>query len=194
MSRGGRGTPLLTAGGQTCISRAGAMAPSPASAYGMSCMRPAVFPRPQSTVASSLRAAPLPGLVLCAQEDETLRKRIKSYGLNNWGMVADGLPGRSGKSCSERCVLTSVARPRVPVPKQLLQHKAPCHCAAAAAPRTGHEPNRHPQRQSIPTPLLMSCRWRIYLTPGVKRPTQEPFNEYEVAVIYLVSHAGQFCC
>lgn len=38
------------------------------------------------------------------QEDEVLRKRIKSYGLNNWGMVADGLPGRSGKSCSERCV------------------------------------------------------------------------------------------
>jgi hypothetical protein len=66
----------------------------------------------------------------CTQEDEILRKRIKSYGLNNWGMVADGLPGRSGKSCSER--------------------------------------------------------WRIYLTPGVKRPTQEPFNEYEVAVIYLV--------
>lgn len=34
--------------------------------------------------------------------------------------------------------------------------------------------------------VLWSCRWRIYLTPGVKRPTQEPFNEYEVAVIYLV--------
>jgi hypothetical protein len=41
---------------------------------------------------------------ITTQEDETLRKRIKSYGLNNWGMVADGLPGRSGKSCSERCV------------------------------------------------------------------------------------------
>lgn len=68
--------------------------------------------------------------ILLTQEDEILRKRIKSYGLNNWGMVADGLPGRSGKSCSER--------------------------------------------------------WRIYLIPGVKRPTQEPFNEYEVAVIYLV--------
>jgi hypothetical protein len=46
-------------------------------------------------------------MFLMLQEDEILRKRIKSYGLNNWGMVADGLPGRSGKSCSERCALRS---------------------------------------------------------------------------------------
>lgn len=38
---------------------------------------------------------------------------------------------------------------------------------------------------------VSACRWRIYLTPGVKRPTMEPFNEYEVAVIYLVGHVGQ---
>jgi hypothetical protein len=39
----------------------------------------------------------------------------------------------------------------------------------------------------VNTPCLLTPppRWRIYLTPGVKRPTQEPFNEYEVAVIYL---------
>ncbi|KAF6251055.1 Homeodomain-like protein [Scenedesmus sp. NREL 46B-D3] len=73
------------------------------------------------------------------EEDEVLRRRIKTYGLNNWSVVADGLPGRSGKSCSER--------------------------------------------------------WRIYLTPGVKRPTLEPFNEWETAVIYLGQqvHGNQWC-
>lgn len=53
-------------------------------------------------------------------------------------MVADGLPGRSGKSCSER--------------------------------------------------------WRIYLTPGVKQPKQEPFSDYEVAVIYLVRACACAAC
>jgi hypothetical protein len=36
----------------------------------------------------------------------------------------------------------------------------------------------------------VSCRWRIYLTPGVKRPTLEPFNEWETAVIYLGQQVG----
>jgi hypothetical protein len=47
--------------------------------------------------------------LLLLQEDEILRKRIKAYGLNNWSVVADGLPGRSGKSCSERCASTAAA-------------------------------------------------------------------------------------
>lgn len=42
--------------------------------------------------------------------------------------------------------------------------------------------------------LLTTHRWRIYLTPGVKRPTLEPFNEYETAIIYLgqLVHGNQW--
>lgn len=42
--------------------------------------------------------------------------------------------------------------------------------------------------------VFADFRWRIYLTPGVKRPTLEPFNEYETAVIYLgqLVHGNQW--
>jgi hypothetical protein len=53
----------------------------------------------------------LTGMVLfLLQEDDVLRRRIKTYGLNNWSVVADGLTGRSGKSCSERCATRTAAQ------------------------------------------------------------------------------------
>jgi hypothetical protein len=37
-----------------------------------------------------------------------------------------------------------------------------------------------------------SCRWRTYLQPGVKHTTQEPFSEWEVAVVQEVRLQGGF--
>jgi hypothetical protein len=136
-------------------------------------------------------------------------------------MVADGLPGRSGKSCSERCAhkqllaQTAAAAPYLWTAIQLFTHASnrPIQAAESVAwARTGGISHHmaclcscamsrwqllsYLSLYAIKTGpgvgLRALCvgRWRIYLTPGVKRPTQEPFNEYEVAVIYLVRHSG----
>jgi hypothetical protein len=39
------------------------------------------------------------------QEDTILIDLVQKYGEKRWNMVANGLPGRTGKGCSHRCVL-----------------------------------------------------------------------------------------
>lgn len=41
----------------------------------------------------------------CMQEDAILIDLVQKYGEKRWNMVANGLPGRTGKGCSHRCVL-----------------------------------------------------------------------------------------
>ncbi|KAK2975657.1 hypothetical protein RJ640_025953 [Escallonia rubra] len=36
------------------------------------------------------------------EEDEVLSQLVRSYGARNWGLIARGIPGRSGKSCRLR--------------------------------------------------------------------------------------------
>lgn len=43
------------------------------------------------------------------QEDVLLRRLIKEHGVKKWSSVAEGIPGRSGKSCRLRYVHRSVA-------------------------------------------------------------------------------------
>lgn len=38
------------------------------------------------------------------QEDELLRQLIAEYGPKNWSIIANGIKGRSGKSCRLRWV------------------------------------------------------------------------------------------
>lgn len=40
--------------------------------------------------------------MLPPQEDELLRQLIKEYGPKNWSIIANGIRGRSGKSCRLR--------------------------------------------------------------------------------------------
>lgn len=42
--------------------------------------------------------------VLTEQEDDLLRRLIKEHGVKKWSSVAEGIPGRSGKSCRLRYV------------------------------------------------------------------------------------------
>jgi myb proto-oncogene protein len=37
------------------------------------------------------------------QEDDLLRRLIGEYGPKNWSVIANGIKGRSGKSCRLRC-------------------------------------------------------------------------------------------
>lgn len=37
------------------------------------------------------------------QEDTILIDLVQKYGEKRWNMVANGLPGRTGKGCSHRC-------------------------------------------------------------------------------------------
>lgn len=39
----------------------------------------------------------------CMQEDTILIDLVQKYGEKRWNMVANGLPGRTGKGCSHRC-------------------------------------------------------------------------------------------
>lgn len=48
-----------------------------------------------------LTARPLSALL--RQEDELLRQLILEYGPKNWSIIANGIRGRSGKSCRLRC-------------------------------------------------------------------------------------------
>ena len=41
-------------------------------------------------------------LALLPQEDVLLRRLIKEHGVKKWSSVAEGIPGRSGKSCRLR--------------------------------------------------------------------------------------------
>jgi hypothetical protein len=52
-------------------------------------------------------ATPLP--TISAQEDELLRQLIAEYGPKNWSIIANGIKGRSGKSCRLRWVCSSAA-------------------------------------------------------------------------------------
>eukprot|EP00959_Pyramimonas_sp_CCMP1952_P222394 4649282-Pyramimonas_sp.AAC.1 len=38
------------------------------------------------------------------EEDDQLHKLILKHGAKNWSLIAQGIPGRSGKSCRLRCV------------------------------------------------------------------------------------------
>jgi hypothetical protein len=42
-------------------------------------------------------------MLLCVQEDSILIDLVQKYGEKRWNMVANGLPGRTGKGCSHRC-------------------------------------------------------------------------------------------
>jgi hypothetical protein len=44
----------------------------------------------------------LPTLVSGAQEDEILKTLVRKQGARNWSLIAQGIPGRSGKSCRLR--------------------------------------------------------------------------------------------
>lgn len=61
------------------------------------CMRTGLILTPHSSC-SSLRFS------ACAreQEDVLLRRLIKEHGVKKWSSVAEGVPGRSGKSCRLR--------------------------------------------------------------------------------------------
>lgn len=41
-------------------------------------------------------------ILLLHQEDELLTNLIAVYGPRNWSLIANGIPGRSGKSCRLR--------------------------------------------------------------------------------------------
>lgn len=41
----------------------------------------------------------------CEQEDVLLRRLIKEHGVKKWSSVAEGISGRSGKSCRLRYVV-----------------------------------------------------------------------------------------
>lgn len=67
-------------------------------------------PLPVSTLRGRRRAAPLDPAAAHApprfpppQEDDLLRQLIGEYGPKNWSIIANGIRGRSGKSCRLRC-------------------------------------------------------------------------------------------
>lgn len=65
-------------------------------------------------------------LLLSLQEDSILIDLVQKYGEKRWNMVANGLPGRTGKGCSHRCAGSTLLLTR----KQQ-QHSRPPLCTAS---------------------------------------------------------------
>jgi hypothetical protein len=59
--------------------------------------------RPRRGWASGANPASLLPVVPLEQEDDLLRHLIGEYGAKNWSIIANGIKGRSGKSCRLRC-------------------------------------------------------------------------------------------
>lgn len=98
--------------------------------------------------------------LLGVQEDAMLRAAVARFGERDWASVSTGVPGRSAKSCSDRCVAPSCDM-------TITQRCFCCHGSWL----TNH----------------ISCRWRNFLSPDIAHPRKNPFSPWEVAVVVEVS-------
>lgn len=69
------------------------------------------------------------------QEDDLLRQLIKEYGPKNWSIIANGIKGRSGKSCRLRCD-AGVEPPYSHLPAAASVASAPSRCWPCRRPST----------------------------------------------------------
>ncbi len=105
---------------------------------------------------------------MCVQEDRLLTKLIKLYGTRNWSLIANGIKGRSGKSCRLRYAATHGAL-KTSMPTHVVQQIASSACTPAL--------------------LCFVGRWHNQLDPSV---VKTPFTDLEDAIIVRVS--GHTCC
>jgi len=117
------------------------------------------------------------------QEDAVLIDLVQKYGEKRWNMVANGLPGRTGKGCSHRCAHCTDAAPLrscwcLPVAKCTARTHYDVLTAAAAPPA----PDMHIVTATTLTPT----------TASQQRPTGTGSNWVNAAMRKMCLDNGPF--